>query len=197
MEEPIAERWVEDVETIKVVADERRLAILHLMQQPTTVKAISAELQIPASKLYYHVNLLEKHHLIRVVAHNIGSGIVEKIYQVTARQLKIVNPLLRTDLPDDTAVAIFTNMLNETRRDFQQAYATRNKDEQAPPRHPFLSKKAFRLTDAQLTLLHNKLVALIEEVTELGQTNANTAESLYDLTLVFFKQKPDEVSIIP
>lgn len=192
MHEPLAELWVEDVETIKVVADGRRLKILALMQEPTTVKAISAELDIPASKLYYHVNLLEKHNLIQVVDHNIDSGIVEKIYQVTARQFKIVNPLLRTDLPDDAADAIFTNMLEETQRDFRQAYAARNKDEQVPPRHPFLSKKAFRLTDEQLTMLHGKLTALIEEVTALGVTNAALDEPVYDLTLVFFKQKPEE-----
>lgn len=192
MNQPENERWVEDVETIKLLADERRLAMLRLMQTPTTVKVISAELDIPASKLYYHVNLLEKHDLIRVVDHNIDSGIVEKVYQVTARQLKIVNPLLRTDLPDETAVALFDSMLDDTQRDFRQAYAARHKDEQVPPRHPFLSKKAFRLTDAQLTQLHSKLVALIEEVTALGEENAETAVDLYDLTLVFFKKTDGE-----
>ncbi len=192
MNEPRAEQWVDDVETIKVVADGRRLAILRLMQEPTTVKAVSTALDIPASKLYYHVNLLEKHGLIRVVDHNIDSGIVEKVYQVTARELKIVNPLLRSDLPDDAADALFTSMLDETQHDFRQAYAARNKDEQTPPRHPFLSKKTFRLTDDQLTLLHARLVALVEEVTALGEANAETAEPLYDLTLVFFKHKPED-----
>ncbi len=191
MTEPIPERWLEDVETIKVVADQRRLAILQLMQEPTTVKSISAALQIPASKLYYHINLLEQHDLIRVVDRNIAGNMVEKIYQVTARQFKIVNPLLRSDLPDDAADALFTVMLEETQRDFLQAYAVRNKDERTPPRHPFLSKKSFRLTDEQLTHLHAKLSALIKEVTELGEANVDSADPLYDLTLVFFKQKPE------
>ena len=192
MNEPIAELWVKDVDSIKVVADARRLKILELMQEPTTVKLISAELEIPASKLYYHVNMLEKHNLIQVVDHNIESGIVEKIYQVTARQLKIVNPLLRSDLPDDTADALFTAMLDDTQRDFRQAYVERNKDEQLPPRHPFLSKKAFRLTDEQLTMLHARFVALIEEVTAIGETNAEIDDPLYDLTLVFFKHNQEE-----
>ena len=192
MSEPAEKRWIEDVETIKVMADGRRLAILRLMQQPTTVKAISAELEIPASKLYYHINMLEKHELIRVVDHNIDSGIVEKIYQVTARQLKLVNPLLRKDLPDATADALFTNLLDDTQKDFRQAYAERDKDEQVPPRHPFLSKRPFRLSDNQLTMIHSKLVALIEEVTEIGEANADSSDPLYDLTVVFFKQKPED-----
>lgn len=192
MDEPITELWVDDVETIKVVADARRLAILRLLQTPGTVKAVAAALDSAPSKLYYHVNLLEKHGLIRVVDRNIESGIVEKVYQVTARELKIVNPLLRTDLPDDAADALFASMLEETQRDFRRAYATRNQDAQVPPRHPFLSKKAFRLSDDQLTTLHAKLAALIEEVTALGEANADSAEPRYDLTLVFFKHNPEE-----
>lgn len=192
MTQPIDEMWVDDVDTIKVVADGRRMAILRLMQEPTTVKAIAAKLKIPASKLYYHVNLLEKHGLIRVVDHNLESGIVEKIYQVTARQLKIVNPLLRTDLPDEAANAVFSTMLSETQRDFRQAYSDRSRDGQTPPRHPFLSKKTFRLSDAQLTALHGRLVELIEEVTALGEANAGASDPLYDLTLVFFKHKPED-----
>ena len=189
---PEDERWLRDVETIKVFADTRRLELLKRMKTPNTVKAISAELGIPPSKLYYHINLLHKHDLIRVVGHNIDSGIVEKIYQVTARQLKLVNPLLRKDLPDDTADALFTNLLEDTQRDFRHAYAQRNKDEQVPPRHPFLSKKAFRLTEEQLTMIHGRLVSLIEEVTEIGEKNSEIFDPIYDLTVVFFKQKPED-----
>lgn len=192
MDEPQAELWIEDVETIKIMAHGRRLAILRLMQNPTTVNAISAELGVAASKLYYHVNLLEKHDLIHVVDHNIDSGIVEKIYQVTARQFKLVNPLLRTDLPDATADALFENMLQTTEQDFRRAYAHRPKDEQHPPRHPFLSQKRFALTDKQLTYLHGKLSALMEEVAALGEENADREEALYNLTLIFFKQSIEE-----
>ena len=57
-----------------------------------------------------------------------------------------------------------------------------------PPRHPFFSKKAFRLSNDQLTALHAKLDSLIQEVTEIGETNANSAEDQFELTLVFYKQ---------
>lgn len=192
MNEPEAELWIEDVETIKVMAHSRRMAILRLMQSPTTVNTISAELGIAASKLYYHVNLLEKNGLIQVVDHNIESGIVEKIYQVTARQFKLVNPLLRTDLPEATADALFEDMLHTTQQDFRRAYAQRPKDEQQPPRHPFLSQKRFALTEEQLTTLHGKLTALMEEVAALGAENEASDEPTYNLTLIFFKQNPEE-----
>lgn len=188
--EPKAEMWVKDVETIKVVADGRRLAVLRLMQEPTTVKAISAELDSPPSKLYYHVNMLEKHGLITVVDHNIESGIVEKIYQVTARQLKIVNPLINPDISNAEADALFTPMLAETVADFR-ASLLESADTHHPPRYPFLSKKSVRLNDAQLTALHAKLDTLIQEVTAMSNDDSDSNQ--YDLTVVFSKsQKLDK-----
>ena len=186
--EPVAERWLRDVETIKVFADALRLKIIKLMDEPITVKEIAAALEIPPAKLYYHVNLLHKHELIQVVGHNLETGIVEKIYQVTARQFKLVNPLIAGNaFPPEAASALFSSMLAETAEDFQQALAKRDPDEGEPPRHPFLSKKLFRLTDAQLTALHGQLDALIQQVTALGAENAESNDPLYELTLVFYE----------
>ena len=77
---PLSEKWLHDVEAIKVYADPRRLEIVRLMQEPTTVKATSAALDIAPSKLYYHIKLLLEHEIIEEVGYNIDSGIVEKIY---------------------------------------------------------------------------------------------------------------------
>jgi DNA-binding transcriptional ArsR family regulator len=187
--ELLAELWVRDVETIKVIADALRLEMLRRMAEPITVKEVAAQLNLPASKLYYHINLLHEHGLIRVVQHNLESGIVEKVYQVSARQFKLVNPLISGEgVPDDAASALFASMLEETQADFQKAYAHRDKGEGTPPRHPFLSKKAFRLTEEQLTALHSQLDMLIKEVTTLGERNNALNEPLYELTVVFYRQ---------
>lgn len=190
---PLApERWIHDVETIKVFADPLRLKIIRLMAKPTTVKAVADAVDIPAAKLYYHVNLLQRHDLIQVVGHNLESGIVEKVYQVTAVHFKLVNPLLAgSDFPAEAADAIFTDLLQATITGFQQALATRDKREGTPPRHPFLSQKAVRLTNDQLTTIHERMDALIKEVTALAQANAATDEPCYELTVVFYKTATD------
>ena len=189
---PIPEQWLRDVETIKVFADPLRLKIIRLMAEPTTVKAIADTLAIPAAKLYYHVNLLHKHELIQVVDQNLESGIVEKVYQVTARQFKLVNPLLAgAGFPAEAADAIFADMLQSSGEGLQRALAARDPSEATPPRHPFFSQKALRLTNEQLALVHSRIDALIKEVTALAQDNATTADSLYELTVVFYK-KVDE-----
>ena len=186
---PLPEQWLRDVETIKVFADPLRLKIIRLMAQPTTVKAVAEALNLAPAKLYYHVNLLQKHGLIQVVDHNLETGIVEKVYQVTARQFKLVNPLIAgADFPHEAADAIFTDMLQSAMEGFQHALAARDKAEGTPPRHPFLSQKAVRLTDVQLSLVHSRLDALIKEVTALAQENEASSEPTYELTVVFYKK---------
>ncbi|NOK61612.1 MAG: hypothetical protein GFH27_549313n20 [Chloroflexi bacterium AL-W] len=177
---------LQDVETIKVFADERRLQIVQLMQQPATVKDVSAALQIPASKLYYHVNMLHEHGLIRVVQHNIESGIVEKVYQVAARQFKLQNPMLMGDaVPGEAKGALFASMLDETSATLRRALREGIQDSQTPPRYPFVTKKAMRLNEEQLTAFHQKLAALMQETTALAEANADTSDPAYELTVVF------------
>jgi DNA-binding transcriptional ArsR family regulator len=193
LENELAEEIVvRDVETMKVVSDGLRLQILQAMQQPINVKTIAEMLAMPASKLYYHVNLLEKHKLIQVVAVNIESGIVEKMYQVTARRINIQNPILMGEgLEMETAVSLWANLLDETKEDFLQAYHLRDEQEE-PPRYPFATKKALRLTNEQLTEFHAQLDALIQEVDALNAANVNTEAEQFSLTLIFHKDTSDE-----
>lgn len=184
---PLSEKWLHDIEAIKVYADPRRMEIVRLLQEPTTVKAISAVLDIAPSKLYYHINLLLEHEIIQEVGHNIESGIVEKIYQVTAHHFKMVNPLINTEVPLQSADALLTSMLDDSSQRFRQALLRHGRDLQTPPRHPFLSKKTVRLSEGQLTAVHQKLVSLIEEVTQLAEENQSTDEPEYELTLLFYK----------
>ncbi|MEZ4639355.1 MAG: helix-turn-helix domain-containing protein [Caldilineaceae bacterium] len=188
----IDEMVIDDVETIKVFADERRLQILERMREPTTVKIIAQALDTPPTKLYYHVNMLHQHGLIQVVGQNLESGIVEKIYQVTARRYRLINPLIAGErYSDEAAAAIFGSLLADTRREFLTALSQRDPAEDTPPRHPFLSKKEFRLTDAQLTALHSKLDALIREVTALGEENLESGEAAFGLTVAFYRMDVD------
>lgn len=82
-------------------------------------------------------------------------------------------------------------MLAETRTNFLQALAMRDPAEGTPPRHPFLSQKEMRLTEEELTALHQKFVSLIQEVTALSERNHQQDLPAYTLTLVFHRQ-PEE-----
>lgn len=191
---PLPETFlVRDLEAIKILADERRLQMLTLLRRPTTVKALAQTLELPPSRLYYHINLLLKHGLIRVVDQHTASGIVEKVYQATARRFLVANPLATGDpLPDDTAAAFFGAALDETRREFVRAFLARDPAEGRPPRHPFFSRKLLRLNDAQLSAFHARLDELIQVATAYAEPTDPQQTHEYALTLAFYRHEEEE-----
>src|SRR5436305_14773507 len=76
---------ITDLETLKILADSRRTQLIDLLRQDAaTVKQLATALRVSPKSLYYHVNLLEKHGLIRVVDTRLVYGITEKRYRATA-----------------------------------------------------------------------------------------------------------------
>ena len=79
-----APRVVQDVETLKALADPARLAILELMMVvPTrtwTAKELAGAIGMPPKKIYYHLGLLEQRGLLEVRDTQIVNGIIEKHY---------------------------------------------------------------------------------------------------------------------
>ena len=53
--------------TLKLMADPLRAKLLGLFAVPATIQELAAQLNVPVTRLYYHVHLLEEHGLIQVV----------------------------------------------------------------------------------------------------------------------------------
>jgi DNA-binding transcriptional ArsR family regulator len=86
---------ITDLETLKAVSTPFRQNLMRLMaDEPRTVKEMAQELGTPPSRLYYHINQLEKHGIIRVVKTQVISGIIEKQYQLSARDFRVDRALL-------------------------------------------------------------------------------------------------------
>jgi DNA-binding transcriptional ArsR family regulator len=106
---PQAVRLVEDVDTLKAMADPTRMAILSALIQPgdpvMSVKELAAKLGEPQTKLYRHVRQLLAAGLIRVAATRMVSGILEQQYQTCQHSLKFGDVMVR-DHPAETDAAI-------------------------------------------------------------------------------------------
>src|SRR5215204_4136406 len=88
--EPEKEFVLDNLEALKVTADPTRLRLLEsLVEKPLTVKEVAKKLDIASTKLYYHINLLEEHGLIRVVKQRVVSGIIEKQYRTRAYSFNV------------------------------------------------------------------------------------------------------------
>lgn len=94
---------IDNLETLKVIADQRRKLILEHFDNPSTVKEVAQKLGTSPSKLYYHVNLLEEHGLLVVTDTRIVSGIIEKQYQTAAKRFRVKAGLLSPSSEDGDA----------------------------------------------------------------------------------------------
>jgi hypothetical protein len=89
---------IDNLETLRLLTDPLRISIMQAFAAdpgtPRTVKQVAAELLAGPTKLYYHVNLLEEHGLLRVADSRVVSGIIEKSYLPAARNFTIDASLL-------------------------------------------------------------------------------------------------------
>ena len=186
---------VDDLELLKAIAHGTRLDILQRLKLPKTVKEIAEQLKLPATKLYYHVNLMEKHGLIQVVETNLVSGIVEKKYQVVARNYRIDDRLLADQSTaskewERMLSAIFDVTRSEIQRTMQHTRQNPFKDEESGG---ILWRYNLRLTPEQYKEFYGRLQAILDEMQALQEEQADAGSDLYGLTVAYYPViSPDE-----
>ena len=96
---PLDRITIDNLQTLKVYFDPLRTRIMQeIAHEPRTVHQIAELLGVPFTRLYYHIKMMEKHNLIRVVdVVQLAGAIEEKYYMVTARQYTIDRKLLSFD----------------------------------------------------------------------------------------------------
>lgn len=88
MSEPLAEMEVEDIEIFEALNNPLRLRILRHLIKPRSVRDLADVLDVPPTRLYYHINMLEEVGVIRVVETRKVGAMLQRLYQVTARSFK-------------------------------------------------------------------------------------------------------------
>ena len=168
---------ISDLETLKVIADPLRTQVLQLLLKPKTVKEVAARLEMPATKLYYHINQLEKHGLLGVVETNVVSGIIEKTYQAIARDYCVDDQLFAlTQFTDQAVRDILGVIFDGAQEEVRRSVAAGLIDLTTPSRSAelldrVLGRAAFSLTPTQFQTYAARLSALLQEIGELSLEN--------------------------
>src|SRR5512147_23056 len=103
---------VTELEQLRVLSDSLRMRVLNnLSQEPLTVKQVADRLEMPATKLYYHVNELERIGVVKVVETRVKSGIIEKYYRLTADKIQVSRELLRLTQQPSAEASTYGEML--------------------------------------------------------------------------------------
>jgi DNA-binding transcriptional ArsR family regulator len=186
---------ISDLETLKVLSDSLRVQILKTIGmasdrgQLTTVKQLSEDLDVPQSKLYYHINLLEKHDLIRIANTRVISGIVEKQYQIRARKILVNLDIAKhsdsdRDQGGELTLASIKAMLDLAYANVQKSIRQYQEDSQGLQEENaalFSSQVILQLSGDQASELVNRLNVLINEYTALE----NAKGIPFALTILF------------
>lgn len=178
---PAEEMVIEDLKTLKVLSDPLRLRIRELMTEPTTVKLVAEQLKIPATKLYYHIDQLEKHGLIVLVDTRIVSGIIEKHYQISARQVRVARHLLSPGgMAGEQGLNLtLKGIFEDTREDLIASIneGTASLDEGAQPHESaIISSSRLLLTEEQAAEFYERLRQLFNEFLRLSRAHQDAKD---------------------
>ncbi|MFZ6027427.1 MAG: helix-turn-helix domain-containing protein [Chloroflexota bacterium] len=184
---------IQDLETLRVVADPLRSQILDLLiQEPQTVKQVADKLGDSPHKLYYHFSLLEKQRLIEVSETRLVANMLEKVYRAAARHIDVDPSLISFTSEEGRAAmhAFVTPVIDATRQDLVRSLQARQSQiESGAVRHPrpiFIAREASHIPDARIVEFSERLQALVAEFVDAGE-GVPTAESpCYALTVAFY-----------
>ena len=102
------EYTISDLDQLKVVADPLRIRILEAFCRERTTKQVAVVIEEKPTKLYHHVEALEKVGLIRLSRTRRNRGTLERYYLAVARTFrtdsKIFNTATSPDQAKDTPV---------------------------------------------------------------------------------------------
>jgi DNA-binding transcriptional ArsR family regulator len=176
-----------DLDTLKVISDPLRGQILEaLVFEPMTVKQVAEKLGVAPTKLYYHIRVMEKHGLIKVVETRVVSGIIEKQYRATAPRLKVEPSLLtsNSDTGKENINTVLLSTIETTREDILRSLQARYFELEEDTRCMLISRQLSRFSDKFADEFCQRLDALLKEF-----SNANTDSAdmqTYALTIAFY-----------
>lgn len=157
----------------------RMLTLIH--RQPRSVKELAEAMEVPVTRLYYHLNLLVEAGLVRVVATRKAGAQTESAYGVTARSFRLDPALMEAD-DLEGVVAGVTSLLDYAKAELSEAIRSRRlKMGDASDRRTLLALAPVRLTkDAQRTF-----VAAMEAFLDEHLAAADDGEEVLVLAAVF------------
>lgn len=180
-----------EMEQVKALADPLRTRVLEaLCQKPMTTKQVALQLGEKPTKLYHHVEILERAGLVQLVETRPNRGTVEKYYQAVARQFALDRKLLAAmpgaSAPGAEIADLFTNALEETINEIRESAEAGLLKPQEDRMTAILSRGQVCATKEQMDRLLQTLQAWLEEC---RTANDQRGAAHYRLTIAFYPVK--------
>jgi hypothetical protein len=208
MEEQRETYELETLEQMRALADPLRMRIAEVISfTPKTATQIGTLLDLPANKVHYHVRELERVGLARIVETREKGGILEKYYQMIARQISAPQSLFQS-LPPDESLAALNEVLQTVVRQFMRVFARRVQEPEGQSDPLALQLGNFWMTDEEVRETNRQIEALLRPFSErrgLPDERQRTFVSIAHTTLSAMEQEesaasspaPDPYSTVP
>ena len=183
-------------EALKALADPLRLRFLILLADgPSTVKEAAEALEVPPTRLYYHVKVLERHGLIHVAGRRMVSGIEERTYGTRAKSWTMAPSLAASAISTSGTLRAVMNVV----RAELEAVLQERPDEPIATRAasplPAVGLTQLALDPADLPEVERRITSLMDD---FGAPRSNDADGrqLYRLFFALY-QSPHAPSAPP
>jgi DNA-binding transcriptional ArsR family regulator len=112
---------IDDLATLKAISDPTRVAIIELLAEPRSVTQLAEALEVPRTRLYHHIELLQSKGLIQQVEERRVGALTERIYALTAKVFRPSARLLKRGDQGSRVDALMTLVFDTTKSDLRRA----------------------------------------------------------------------------
>ncbi len=184
---------IKDLDTLKVVSDPFRVQILEiLVSEPQSVNQVAEKMGLPPSKLYYHVNMLEKHGLIQVVDTTVHGNIIEKHYWISAYDIRMEESLCSFGTPEgqENVTAMMVAPIDATRQDIIRSLEARafaiERGAEKHPRDVLVFRELSNISDEQADEFLSRLKELTKKFEGASNQESGDDVQTHALTIAFY-----------
>ena len=190
---PAPVKMVNDLETLKILADPLRNQILEILApEKQTTNQMAEKLGLTPSKLYYHINLLEKHGLIREVDTIVKANIIEKVYWITAYECKMDDNLCNFSTPEgqESVMTAMVTPIASTREDIMRSLEARatalDQGAEIHPREVVIFREVRKMSDRTADRFAERIKAVLEDFDNFEGDEDGEDVHMRALTVAFY-----------
>ena len=191
---------VSDLEQIKVMADPLRLQLLeHFCKKEMTTKQVAGELGEKPTRLYHHVDALERVGLIRLTRTQQNRGTVEKYYRAVAKMFEaepgLFSPGEGADPSHKDAIEdLTTQLLDRTADEFRDVLRFAQTSEMDEEDEPLVTVAEVHAPPEEVKEFQEKLMAFLQELSAEHQNIEGPQEGWrrFRLSMMLFPLDLDE-----
>jgi hypothetical protein len=174
-----------------VLADALRVRILEAFcLEERTTKQVAALLGEKPTRLYHHVEALERVGLIRLTRTRQNRGTIEKYYLSVARQFRADSSMFGAGPgPGEAMTEFVSTIMDNTAGELRRLFRFVGDPTGVPAdsrQRAVVGYLELHATEAENRELQDKLQALLDELTDLSQRSPPPDSRRHRLTLLYF-----------